>query len=306
MARKRLHEDHENLERWLVSYADFITLLFAFFVVLYAMSSINQGKYKILTESLITAFRTDPRTLDPIQAGQIKIIRSPNIVNAELVQADNQVQKPLPDKDDEHNLQQMADEIEKAMARLIEQNFIEVRRFETFLEVEINTNILFPSGSARLVTNALPVLTEIARILRRFPNPINVEGFTDSVPISTAEFPSNWELSAGRAASVVHLFTREGVEPKRMSAVGYGQYRPAAANTSAEGRSKNRRVILVVSAYGNEIRKRQAVGAENLAKHVPNPPSVLSPIQPAAPVSPIVPPKITTPNAPLKPMERPR
>ena len=114
------------------------------------------------------------------------------------------------------------------------------------MEVEIKTSILFPSGSAILQPEALPILSEIADILKDFPNPIHVEGFTDSVPINTVAFPSNWELSAGRAASVVHLFTKDGVEPRRMAAIGLGEYRPIADNATAEGRNKNRRVVLLI------------------------------------------------------------
>jgi chemotaxis protein MotB len=132
------------------------------------------------------------------------------------------------------------------MSNLIQQDLIAVRRNDLWVEVEIKTSILFPSGSSRLQQEALPILSEIAKILKDFPNPIRVEGFTDSVPINTVAFPSNWELSAGRAASVVHLFTKEGVEPRRMASIGYGEYRPVADNSTAEGRNKNRRVVIVI------------------------------------------------------------
>jgi len=132
------------------------------------------------------------------------------------------------------------------MSDLIRQDLIAVRHSDLWVEVEIKTSILFPSGSSILQSAALPVLREIANILKDFQNPIRVEGFTDSVPINTVAFPSNWELSAGRAASVVHLFTNEGVDPRRMASIGFGEYRPVADNDTPEGRSKNRRVVIVV------------------------------------------------------------
>jgi chemotaxis protein MotB len=152
-------------------------------------------------------------------------------------------------------INKMADALEESMSKLIQQDLIAVRRNDLWVEVEIKTSILFPSGSAVLQHEALPVLSEIANILKNFPNPIRVEGFTDSLPINTVAFPSNWELSAGRAASVVHLFTKEGMEPRRMAAIGFGEYRPIADNSTPEGRNKNRRVVILIleSASADKI-----------------------------------------------------
>jgi len=140
----------------------------------------------------------------------------------------------------------MADEIEHAMQNLIKEDLISVRRSTFWLEVEINTSILYSSGNARLAPDAVPVLEELAKILTPFPNAVHVEGFTDDVPINTLTFPSNWELSAARAASVVTLFAKTGIDPARLAAIGYGEYRPVADNDTEEGRAKNRRVVVVV------------------------------------------------------------
>lgn len=145
-------------------------------------------------------------------------------------------------------IREMADRVEEAMEPLIEEDLIAVRRNRLWIEVEMKTSLLFPSGSARLSPQAAPVLAQLAEILRPLPNRIHVEGFTDNVPINTLAFPSNWELSAARAASVVHLFTSYGVDPERMVAIGYGEHRPIAPNDTEEGRVKNRRVVLVVLA----------------------------------------------------------
>lgn len=273
MARKKKHEEHENHERWLISYADFITLLFAFFVVMYSISSVNEGKFRVLSDSLVAAFRSSARTIEPIQVGDLsKSTKSPGLVKGivdkggEPLTYEQKGISPLKEgkfpaaqggdstassvgqgkKGGAEAIKQMADKLEKAMAKLIEKNLIAVRRNDLWVEVEIKTSILYPSGSAQLRSAALPILSEIAGILKDFPNPIRVEGFTDSVPINTVAFPSNWELSAGRSASVVHLFTKEGVDPRRMASIGFGEYRPIADNSSAEGRNRNRRVVIVI------------------------------------------------------------
>jgi len=271
MARRKRSEEHENQERWLVSYADFITLLFAFFVVMYSISSVNEGKYRVLSDSIVAAFRDPTRSLQPIQVGDLArtseqpdavIDRSQPVIELFKVplliepaeQPGVEHLQPLPEsrQDDAQQTgidqasQDLADSIEAAMAELVDEGLIQVRRDKRWIEVEINTSILFPSGSAQLSGQAQPVLRELAEKLQPLSNIIHVEGFTDNVPISNFEFISNWELSAARAASVVHLFTRLGIDPQRLAAVGYGEYRPAASNDTPEGRARNRRVVLVI------------------------------------------------------------
>jgi chemotaxis protein MotB len=115
-----------------------------------------------------------------------------------------------------------------------------------WLEIEINTDILFPSGAGEFAPTAEPVLDKLAEVLKPFPNPIRVEGHTDDRPIRTAAFPSNWELSAARAASVVHQFTRQGIDPLRLEIVGFGEFHPRQPNDTNEGRNANRRVVVLV------------------------------------------------------------
>lgn len=244
MARKKKHEEHENHERWLVSYADFITLLFAFFVVMYSISSVNEGKYRVLSDSLISAFKAAPKSMEPIQIGKEE--KSPGDKDAV---SKPRIPLPMTSKEggnDGETLNKMAGKIEQAMAGLIAKGLVSVKKSKLWLEVEINTNILFPSGSAHLQDEAKPALSEIAQILRDFPNPVRVEGFTDNKPINTVVFPSNWELSSARSASVVHLFMDNGVNPERMAAVGYGEYKPFDDNTTEDGRNRNRKVVIVI------------------------------------------------------------
>jgi chemotaxis protein MotB len=248
VARKRKPTEHENLERWMISYADFITLLFAFFVVMYAISSVNEGKYRVLSDTLVEAFNEQPKSLQPIQLPNAKITGDPTM----LVKPDKPSNGPqslvdLPKSGtNDATLGQIADDFEKQLQPLIDKDLISITRNDNWIEIEINTSLLFDSGSAALEDDAKPVLRRLAATLKHYPNPIQVEGFTDNLPISNELYPSNWELSAARAASVVHLFMNADVQPDRMAAIGYGEYRPIADNTTQEGRRKNRRVVLVI------------------------------------------------------------
>lgn len=250
MPKKKVHhEEHENHERWLISYADFITLLFAFFVVMYSISSINEGKFRVLSDSLNSAFRNQPSTMEPVQIGTP--VKSMNPSSQQMEASKEEEQQQI------ISLQPIADAMEEVLADLIEANMAEIRVEDEWIEIDIKTTVLFPSGSAVLQQLALPILKKISAVLKQFTNPIHVEGFTDNVPISTQIFPSNWELSAARAASVVHLFMDEGVKPQQMVAIGYGEYRPIAPNNTSEGKQKNRRVVLVILANEDTRRTRQ-------------------------------------------------
>src|SRR5690606_19693421 len=132
------------------------------------------------------------------------------------------------------------------LAELVRQKLVTVRRGRTFLEVEIQSDILFASGVAAPSPVATATARKLGAVLREVPNAVRVEGYTDDRPIRTAAFPSNWELSAARAASVVHVLADEGVDPGRMAVVGYGEHQAVADNASAEGRNANRRVLLVI------------------------------------------------------------
>lgn len=249
--RKKHREEHENHERWLVSYADFITLLFAFFVVMYGMSSINEGKYRLVFNSMGEAFNSDKIT--PIKIDSLKKSPEFNKIDLPKVTDINQSSAAQKNISGQQAINVISEEIENNLSDFIAKDLIGVRRNKSWLEVEIKTSILFPSGSASLEQEALPVLTELVEILKNFPNPIQVAGFTDDKPISSVIYRSNWELSAGRAASVVHLLSKLGIDPKRLSAVGYGEHRPIANNSTLEGRNKNRRVVLNILANQEQV-----------------------------------------------------
>lgn len=255
MLRRIKSEENHDTERWLVSYADFITLLFAFFVVMYSLSTVNEGKYRILSESLQAAFEGPQKSLAPIQAGEI--VRSPvelpaairntaGVVDMEYILESmrNQGQYLQAKK----KLKIMAADIEQAMAPLIKEDVVSVRNNGLWVEVDIKTSLLFPSGSADLSPISEPVLQKIAKIVKSYPNRIQVEGFTDNVPINTPVYPSNWELSAARSARVVRILSQDGVKPSRMVAMGYAEFRPKSDNSTEEGRTQNRRVVLTILA----------------------------------------------------------
>lgn len=262
MARKKKHEEHTNHEAWAIPYGDLVTLLLALFVVMYAMSSVNEGKFRVLSDALIAAFRGAPKTMTPISVGQASSSKGGD-AQMQGVSPTMLMKLPDPRPIEQENknkggvaitsiggetppLARMEQQVEKAMEKLIDKKLVVVRRSKTSLEVEIRTDILFASGVATISPAAIPVLQELSGILKPFSNAVRVEGHTDNVPIARREFPSNWELSAARAASVVHLFTQQGMDPKRMEIIGLGEYRPIAPNDTVEGRNTNRRVVVVI------------------------------------------------------------
>ena len=260
MARRRPTEEHENHERWLVSYADFITLLFAFFVVMYSISSINEGKYKIVSEALIGVFNDPERSMRPIPIGDERPL---SVRPAEpLVKDSEQVDAGVAGASNDP-LKSIADDVRDAFGDLIKSDQMTVRGNELWVEIELNSSLLFGSGDAMPSDIAFSIIEKVARILKPFANPVHVEGFTDDLPIRTAQYPTNWELSSARAASIVRLLAMDGVNPARMASVGYGEFQPIAGNDTAEGRARNRRVVLVISRNLEVRRSLTASGSAN-------------------------------------------
>ncbi|MCH9672947.1 MAG: flagellar motor protein MotD [Gammaproteobacteria bacterium] len=279
--RQSLSESTDS-DRWLISYADLITLLFAFFVVMYSTASVNEGKMRVLSDSLVASFSGRNKTLAPIQVG--KLHRSPHTDESSAITTaqelvllrpnrpdvkqpepaespsgqDPAVAAKVPDQQMQSIVDDIADEVEDSLAELIQIQAVMVHRQSDWIEIEINTGFLFVSGSARLSDGSLATIKTLARVLGDYTNPVQVEGFTDDRPISTATYPSNWELSAARAASVVHLFMKMGIAPERLVAIGYGEHRPIASNDTETGRSRNRRVVIVIPADENVRRVLEA------------------------------------------------
>jgi chemotaxis protein MotB len=351
--------DANNHDRWIVSYADFITLLFAFFVVMYSISSVNEGKYKSLSHSLGNAFSNElkpevvvntvvhdiaslhtsetipltiafeakslakeivgpdesewklnpkssttdkvslsfkldptsfadyltvsfestgqstpittktesptelginPEKKDPVQIkpvseiGQIELLNKLAVefesapLTTKLPEPEIEKRRELSDEilKERKHLNQVSDQLEQGLGGFIKDDLVAVKRNDYWIELEMNSELLFLSGEATLSKKAQPVLKEIAEIINSLPNAINVEGHTDNVPISNLKFPSNWELSSARATSVVQELVNAGVDPTHLSAVGYGEFHPIGDNSNEEGRFKNRRVTMVL------------------------------------------------------------
>lgn len=250
--RKNISHESDNTDRWMVSYADFVTLLFAFFVVMYAMSSVNEGKYRVLADTMTEAFKVAPKSPDPIQIGkESKAISSskPSIDVIKPIKILPKLQRTYA-----REMKQIAETVSKSVQPLIDKGLIKVTRNKLWVEIEMNSKILFSSADSELEEEALPALKALAGVLKKLPNSIDVEGHTDNLPINNELFPSNWELSAARAASVVHLFTRYGVNPRRLSSIGYAEFRPVSNNSTPEGRLRNRRVKVVILADKNARR----------------------------------------------------
>jgi len=247
--RRQPQDDLNNKERWLISYADFITLLFAFFVVMYSVSSVNEGKYKVLSETLTGVFNAPQRSFQPIEVGD-QPQRSLN-ASAENVIPPAVTEAPRnPEMDAQARteaLRAMADQLTMEFDELINQGVVTLETSDQWLELNLPNSLLFGSGDAEPHYDAFEVVEKIATVLENRDNAVKIEGFTDNQPINTPRFPSNWELSAARAAAVVRMLVMEGIEPERLAAVGYGQYQPVARNDTEEGRRRNRRVVLLIS-----------------------------------------------------------
>jgi chemotaxis protein MotB len=240
MARRRTEQIHVNHERWLVSYADFITLLFAFFVVMYSISQVNQGKYRVLSQTLSQAFNAPTELATPsIASVPVEELAVPTPIAIQ-----NSVATQSEPSDE---LNKISDRVNEKFAQLINDKMIKVSSNEFWLQIELSDSILFPSAGADPSKQAQVIFTEIAGILKNYTNSVQIEGFTDNVPISSGRFPTNWELSAARAAAIVKWLVAEGVEPERLAAVGYGEFQPVSSNNTEAGRAQNRRVAVMIA-----------------------------------------------------------
>jgi chemotaxis protein MotB len=243
MARRKFEDDsHENHERWLISYADFITLLFAFFVVMYAVSVVNVGKYKVLSDALGDAFGG--------RVAATKENTSIALLNPEPLPLANIIARKRAEaaKRDRERLELLARKMNSVLAPLVNTGKVRVTQNSRGITVEINASVLFGEGDATLTGNARETLGTVAGLLKDDTHAIEVEGHTDTTPIRNAAFPSNWELSAVRASSVVRLFVESGVLERRLAAVGRGANLPIASNDDPAGRARNRRVAITVLA----------------------------------------------------------
>jgi len=229
---KKKHEEHENMERWLVSYADFITLLFAFFVVMYSVSSVNEGKYRVMSNALKSSF-SNTRPIGELSIMSLPIEKSRQIVVTERQKSQSNARTFL----------KVANSITASKVP----DGVKITSTERGLSIRIKDEALFSSGSADLNPHIKEFLDLIAGLVRELPNLIAVEGHTDNRPIRTATYPSNWDLSTARANTLLRYFTEQHhLRADRFSSTGFAGTRPIESNSTSEGQAANRRVELIV------------------------------------------------------------
>lgn len=251
MAIKREPEKHANHERWLVSYADFITLLFAVFVVLYAMGQSDKKKVEEIMQAIqqsfgmATAGATAPK-VNVIPSQAITVIPSlkPEIKVAPVGRTRSGQTKT---RAEEKDFRQIKASVEAYLVKQGAQNKVTLEITRRGLIVSLKEAGFFNSGQANIKADAYELINTIAEVMTQYNNPLRLEGHTDNVPISTSQFASNWELSTARATNgLKYLLKNFDVDPNKISATGYAEFRPIADNATVEGRARNRRVDLVM------------------------------------------------------------
>jgi len=245
--RRRARFQGTQSLRWMVSYADFLTLLFAFFVFLYAISAVDEAKFQAVSQNLLQIFDVRPSSIDPIELNATP--QGPDVFNP-LFRPD-----PIPstreDVSDtetfqrESTLLQVRQQVDEQFQQLIQDQLISVSGTENWLAINLEEPVLFSPGSADITSSAEAVLYEVAKVLAPLQNPVSVEGYTDATPTGTDL--SNWGLSASRAVSVVEYLQQAGVAGERLSALGFGQYQPRFDETNAARSERNRRVSIVIT-----------------------------------------------------------
>ena len=252
MSRRKRHSEHVNHERWLVSYADFITLLFAFFVVLYSSSQVDKRKVGRLSMAIQVAFqdlgvfdasntRIPLSETEPVPFAQTQILENPQRTTS------LQLSVPSPKGSSDPSMKDVQLELERALAPEIQRHVVEIDATKEGLTVRLKEVGFYESGEATLRESSLGAIDRLAAVLAGRHEAIRFEGHTDNVPIHSAHFDSNWELSTARASNLVKDFVvGHGFPADRLSAAGYAEFHPIASNSTVSGRAQNRRVDIVI------------------------------------------------------------
>lgn len=264
LKRRRHQVEHDNVDRWLVSYADYMTLLFALFVVLYALAIVNEERFESVTESIGRVFQAEneltknkghgddilpvnsSRTNKRLYGNDILDEPGPEAIEGEAVLSN------ISDAEVGTNLTSLEEELHTALYDLVESGYAQLQVDGDWLEIELNSGLLFPSGSASPTNSASAILSVIYDVIGEVSNYIRIRGYTDNQPISNEIFSSNWELSVSRATAILRLLEEMNLNSARMAIEGYGQYYPTSDNTTASGRAQNRKVVIAISKYGLE------------------------------------------------------
>lgn len=263
MLRRKRADININHERWLVSYADFVTLLFAFFVVMYSVSQVNEKKLEALSSTLENVF-----AVQAIPTEATTLVTDNNSEKSEVVSEGDQKTT--------FTFTDLAKQLSESLGDLVDHEAVDIANNESWLQITLNNRVLFPVGSVTPSEQARNILEDVAAVLKDLDNPVQVEGFTDNVAINTSQFPSNWELSSARASSIVKVLMGYGVSPHQLSAVGYGEFQPIANNHTEAGRAKNRRVVLMVGKHPR-VRPKNISEPEASNNGTPETPPILQP-----------------------------
>ncbi len=263
--RKRRNDvEHDDIHRWLVSYADYMTLMFALFVVLYAMAMVNEEPFESITESFGHVFQAYEDEVKNRGHGDSVLIVNTRKTNKQLYGdgilevtgpelLDNEKNlSNISDAEVGSNLTSLEDDLHEALYELVESGYAQLQVDGDWLEIELNSGLLFPSGSSSVTNSAEAILAVIYDVIGQATNFIRVRGYTDNQVIDNEIFSSNWELSVFRATAILRVLEQLGLNPAQMAIEGYGQYYPNTENLTPQGRAKNRRVVVAVSKYGIE------------------------------------------------------
>ena len=232
-------DDADDTNRWLLPYADFITLLFAVFVVMYSISNVEESKFKSLSDSLSIALNVK------------------NAENKNIIFDSQKTNSPIElNINKEDHLLEIGQQLQNDLAPLVADKKIKITKIKEGIVITINDSLLFKSGQAQIDPNFDMDLRQISDVLKKYPNMIQVEGHTDNNKINSGLYPSNWELSSARASSVVRALIANGVQESQLTAIGYAANQPIESNKTEEGRYRNRRVTIKILGNTKEIRQQ--------------------------------------------------
>lgn len=280
-------------DRWMISYADFITLLFAFFVVMYATTSVDKSRFRQVSGALSTAFDAgNPKSVVPPTASRPAPSTAPSTAPSSVTKTDGDRQLeatakasvpeaksvPIDPIDPQEraelaknaerieHMKQLATRVDEHLQTLVRDGQVQVTRGARGFAIEINAAVLFDPAKADLKPESFNALRSLAQVLSQFVEPLQIEGHSDDVPIATREFKSNWELSAARAASVGRFLIDQGVAPNRIGIAGYAEFRPLVANSDPGTRARNRRVTLLVMSADDARAKEGPAATDQTAR----------------------------------------
>ncbi|MGL6552415.1 flagellar motor protein MotB [Aeromonas jandaei] len=255
--RYRLHlQGREHLDRWLVSYADYMTLIFALFVVLYSVALVNKDKYRAVIDGMSQAFSVIQPRSDGMLDGQGHSLLENSTSSAPSILDGTSGPAPslapisgVPILQNGTTLATLGTQLQASMGSLVESGIVKLTQDENWLTIELSSGLLFGSGSAFMGPNAAPVINTLSSILKPVDNYVRVRGYTDNQQINNEIYRSNWALSAARAEAVLNGLIANGIAPQRLAFEAYGEFSPFADNGSEEGRLQNRKVVVAISKF---------------------------------------------------------